>query len=180
MTRDVPVDTGNGRHHATGPQQRILDALYWLESVRIPQARKVQLALLADASPKSSAYTNNLGALRTAGLITYPGPGLVALTNHGRAQAHEDLDVPTTSEGLHRQLYSRLSGPQVRILQQLVKLYPDPIDKAELAQKAEASATSSAFTNNLGALRSLGLIDYPAPGQVAALPVLFLEEAAVR
>lgn len=175
-----PADKSNGHHQASGPQQRILDALYWLESVRIPQARKVQLALLADASPKSSAYTNNLGTLRTAGFITYPGPGLVALTARGRSQAREDLDVPTTSEGLHRQLFSRLSGPQVRILQQLIKLYPESIEKAELAEKAEASATSSAFTNNLGALRSLGLIDYPAPGQVAALPVLFLEEAAVR
>ena len=68
----------------------------------------------------------------------------------------------------------------MRILQQLIRLYPESIDKADLAEKAAASATSSAFTNNLGALRSLGLIDYPSPGQVAALPVLFLEEAAVR
>jgi hypothetical protein len=140
----------------------------------------VQLALLADASPKSSAYTNNLGSLRTAGLVTYPGPGLVALTASGRAQAHENLDVPTTSEGLHRQLYSRLSGPQVRILQALITIFPESIDKSALAEIAGASSTSSAFTNNLGSLRSLGLIDYPSPGQVAALPVLFLEEAAVR
>ncbi len=167
-------------HVASGPQQRILDALAWAESARIQQVRKVQLALLADASPKSSAYTNNLGTLRTAGFITYPGPGLVALTNHGRAAAHEDIDVPTTSEDLHRQLFQRLSGPQVRILRALITVYPEPLDKATLAEIAEASATSSAFTNNLGTLRSLGLIDYPSPGQVAALPVLFLEEAAVR
>jgi hypothetical protein len=43
---------------------------------------------------------------------------------------------------------------------------------------AGASVTSSSFTNNLGSLRSLGLIDYPQPGQVVALPVLFLEERA--
>lgn len=29
--------------------------------------------------------------------------------------------------------------------------------------------------NNLGSLRSLGLIDYPSPGAAAALPVLFLD-----
>lgn len=170
----------NGQHQASGPQQRILDALYWLETCRIPQARKVQLALLSDASPKSSAYTNNLGALRTAGLVTYPGAGLVTLTAGGRSQAREDIDVPSTSEALHRQLFSRLSGPQVRILQQLITLYPESIDKAQLAEKAQASATSSAFTNNLGALRSLGLIDYPSPGMVAAQPALFLEEMAPR
>ena len=38
-----------------------------------------------------------------------------------------------------------------------------------------ASATSSAFANNLGRLRSLGLVTYPRPGWVAAAPVLFLE-----
>jgi len=170
----------NGHHSPTGPQQRIIDALFWLESVRIPQAKKVQLALLADASPKSSAYTNNLGALRTAGLVSYPGPGLVALTDTGRSAAREDLDLPQTSEELHRQLFTRLPGPQVRILQQLIKQWPHPADKTELADKAGASSTSSAYTNNLGALRSLGLIDYPSPGLVVAQPVLFLEEAAVR
>lgn len=35
--------------------------------------------------------------------------------------------------------------------------------------------TSSGFTNNLGRLRSLGLIDYPQPRQVVATPVLFLD-----
>lgn len=44
-----------------------------------------------------------------------------------------------------------------------------------LAELAEASATSSACTNNLGAMRSLKLIDYPTPRQVAATPLLFPE-----
>jgi hypothetical protein len=35
------------------------------------------------------------------------------------------------------------------------------------------SATSSGFANNLGALRSLGLIDYPQRGQVMATDLLF-------
>ena len=39
-----------------------------------------------------------------------------------------------------------------------------------------SSSTSSAYANNLGRLRSLGLIDYPDRGHVVALPVLFLEE----
>jgi AcrR family transcriptional regulator len=45
----------------------------------------------------------------------------------------------------------------------------------ELAERAGVSVNSSGYTNNLGSLRSLGLIDYPAPGLVAAQPVLFLE-----
>lgn len=157
------------------PAGRILDALAWLESVRIPQAKKTQLALLADASPKSSAFSNNLGALRTAGLIDYPAGGMAALTEAGRRMATES-DIPTTSDALQRQLYSKLPRPQVRILAYLVDVYPEAVPKEELAQRAEASVSSSAFSNNLGSLRSLGLLDYPQPGFVAALPVLFLEE----
>src|SRR5690606_8232293 len=39
-------------------------------------------------SPTSGGYFNNLGRLRSCGLIDYPEPGLVALTNAGRAAAH--------------------------------------------------------------------------------------------
>ena len=39
--------------------------------------------------------------------------------------------------------------------------------------QSEASPTSSGFSNNLGRLRSLGLVDYPESGTVAATPLLF-------
>ena len=99
--------------------------------------------------------------------------GRVVLTPAGRAAAAAP-DSPPTTEDLHATLRAGLAGPQWRILEQLVKAYPDPIDKATLADLAGASVSSSSYANNLGALRSLGFIDYPAGGQVAALPVLFL------
>ena len=52
-----PGETGLGC-----ARQRILDALAWLEGVRVPQAKRTQLALLAEQSPTSSAFGNNLGA----------------------------------------------------------------------------------------------------------------------
>jgi uncharacterized protein len=155
-------------------QQRILDALAWLESVRIREAAKVQLALLSDQSPTSSGYSNNLGALRTAGLICYPSTGKVALTDSGRAAANAPARSPTTDD-LHRALEGRLSSSQWRILRSLIDVYPDPLGKDVLASMADQSPTSSGYSNNLGALRSLGFIDYPAPGSVVALPVLFLK-----
>lgn len=38
------------------------------------------MTALADQSPTSSGYTNNLGGLRTLGLIDYPSGGMVAAT----------------------------------------------------------------------------------------------------
>jgi hypothetical protein len=57
----------------------------------------------------------------------------------------------------------------------LAAIAPMSLTKEEVAVTVEASPTSSAFANNLGALRSLGLIDYPERGQVAATDALFLE-----
>lgn len=71
---------------------------------------------------------------------------------------------------------SQLKLPaKARLLRELVDVYPEALQKGDLADRAEASATSSSFSNNLGSLRTLGLIDYPSPGYVAALPILFLE-----
>jgi uncharacterized protein len=150
----------------TPAKQRILDALAFLEGIGLAQADKVQLALMADARPTSGAYFNNLGALRTAELIAYPRPGTVALTGRG---------APTTTEELHAVIRAKLPPAKWRLLEVLIGVYPKPIAKDELATRAGARETSGAYFNNLGSLRSLGLLDYPSPGQVVACPVLFLE-----
>lgn len=134
---------------------------------------RTQLALFADASPKSSSYANNLGALRSSGLIDYPGKGAVRLTDRG-SQLATPTDEITTTEELHAALFARLPGPQVRILEALIAAYPLDEDREDLAAAAGASATSSSYANNLGALRTLGLIDYPERGRVVAREVLFL------
>lgn len=157
----------------SGPQQRILDSLAWFAGVGIDPVDRTQLALFAGASAKSSAYANNLGALRSAGLIDYPRGGVIALTDAGHQVATPADDISTTEE-LQAALFSRLSGPQVRILEVLVGKYPSDVDRIDLADAAGASASSSAYANNLGALRTLGLIDYPSRGRVVARDVLFL------
>jgi uncharacterized protein len=64
-----------------------------------------------------------------------------------------------------------------RILRVLIDADGEPVDRDVLAEAADQSATSSGYANNLGSLRSLGLIDYPERGRVVARPVLFLEGA---
>lgn len=137
------------------------------------QAEKPQLAVLADQSPRSSGYTNNLGSLRTAGLLTYPSGGLVALTDQGRALANAPT-APLTTADVHDSVRRKVSRPQWAILEALIFAYPDNVSKDELAERAKQSATSSGYTNNLGALRSLGFLDYPSPGRVRARDILFV------
>lgn len=58
-------------------KQRILDALAWLESVRIAEPSKAQVALLVGMSPTGGGFANYLGSLRSVGLIDYPSAGQV-------------------------------------------------------------------------------------------------------
>lgn len=157
----------------TAPRQRILDSLLLLESVGIGQPSRTQLALWCDVSPTSGGYFNNLGALRSAGLIDYPTGGTVVLTDAGRAIARA-VTPPTVLE-MHELLFAKVSPARAAILRALIELYPSDIGRDELAERIEVSPTSGGYFNNLGALRTLGLIDYPSGGRVVALPVLFLE-----
>lgn len=167
---------GNGKAEGvTGAQQRILDALAWLASIGLDAPAKNVVAWMAGASPTSSGFANNMGSLRSAGLIEYPRGGAVALTEAGWMYAHAP-EAPLTPEEMQRYIMAKVSTPQQRILEVLIREYPKALAKDDLATAAEASPTSSGFANNLGSLRSLGLIDYPERGHVAAQPVLFLEE----
>lgn len=154
-------------------QQKILNTLLWMDSMGLAPGDKTQIAIMAGQRPTSGGYKNNLGSLRTMGLIDYPTPGMVAITEQGKPYA-QITDVPQTTEQLHQQLFSTLPTGQGKILRVLIDLYPNDIPKDELAMQSEQQATSGGYKNNLGRLRSLKLIDYPKPGYVVAKPALFL------
>jgi len=156
----------------SGPQQRILDALAWWVAIGVHDPDRVQLAAVADYSPSSSSFTNPLGSLRTLGLIEYRTPGTVSLSADGEAKANRPAAKPTVTE-LHQRVMGILDGPKRRILQVVIESYPAALARADLAAAANYSESSSSFTNPLGSLRSLGLIDYPIKGMVAATPLLF-------
>jgi rubrerythrin len=155
--------------------QKILNGLAFLHGIGVAQADKTQLALLIGVSPTSGGYFNNLGALRSSGLIDYPTGGTVALTDAGASTASTN-GVPTTTNELHDAIRAKLQPAKWKILEALIAIYPKSIAKAALAERIEVSPTSGGYFNNLGSLRSLGLIGYPRPSEVVALPVLFLEE----
>jgi hypothetical protein len=159
----------------TGPEQRILDALAWLESIGNAQPEQTAAAFLAGYTIGGGAWNNPKGRLRGRGLIEYRGDCL-ALTDAGRALANPPTDTLTTAE-LHRKVMERLPGPERKILQVLLDVYPDDLPYDELARRSGYAEGGGAFNNPRGRLRSLGLVDYPAPGRVVARPILFLEDA---
>ena len=154
------------------PRQRILDALAAFAALGVDDVARANVAVWAGSSPRSGGFTNNLGGLRTLGLIHYPNPKRVALTDEGRALAQAPAE-PSTLAQLHEAWHARLSVPRARILRVLIEIYPESVSRVELAELTEQSASSGGYTNNLGALRSLGVLDYPQPGHVVATDLLF-------
>lgn len=165
----------NGRSLAPA-QQRLLNALANMETIDLGVAAKVQLAMWVGLSPKSGNYANILGRLRSEGLIDYPTPGQVALTGEGRSLAQPDPSPVITDEDLHQRIRGLKTITQKKwdILATLIEAYPEPMSKVDLAESVGLSATSGNYANILGSLRTLGLLDYPSPGQVVATATLFV------
>ena len=162
----------------TQPQQRILDAMARLEALGLTALHKTQVAAFAGVSPNSGSFANNLGRLRTLGLIDYPQPGTVAFTAAGQRRPRAVATPPTLSD-LHQAWLEIITGSQARILREVVAIYPQPIAKEELAKRIAVSPESGSYANNLGRLRTLGVIDYPRRGYVRAQKDIFPVAAGI-
>jgi hypothetical protein len=161
----APAPTG-------GPGQRILNALAWWAALGHERPLNEQVAFIAGYSHTSTGYTNPRGALKTAGLVDYPEPGRIALTDAGREQA-EAPDAPPTGEELRRRVLGKLAGPQQRILSVLIEAYPEALSNEDCAARAGYSYTSTGYTNPRGNLKTLNCASYPSSGQVRAADWLF-------
>jgi hypothetical protein len=165
----LPTEDG---FRPTLAQQRILDTLAWFEALGVEAPQRAALAPMAGSRSTSGGFKNNLGALRTGGLVDYPAGGRVTLTGDGRAAARLP-DIPATAAELQAAVLAAVTPPQARLLKALISSYPGELLREDLAGAVGVPATSGGFKNNLGALRTLELIDYPRPGYVMALPILF-------
>ncbi|HLG97199.1 MAG TPA: DUF87 domain-containing protein [Bryobacteraceae bacterium] len=158
----------------TGPEQRILDAIAWMESIGIEAPEQTAVAFLAGYTYGGGAFNNPRGALRTKELVEYVGGDRIRLTDAGRAIATFP-DSALTANELQMKVLERLPGPERKILSVLIEAYPNSMSNEECASAAGYAPNGGAYNNPRGRLRTLGLIDYPDRGHVRALPLLFLE-----
>lgn len=162
--------TPKGSDDLTGPEQRVVDACAWLGALGIEIPSRVQVAMVAGYHPRTKGFTNALGALRSAGLVDYPKEGHVRLLEVNVSNAPPKL---VTVEDLQAAIFQQVGERKARILRLLIAEYPSPLSRDALADALGYHPRTKSFTNDLGNMRSLGLIDYPDAGAVVALPVLF-------
>lgn len=157
----------------TGPEQRILDAVAWLESVTGKEGcEQVAVAFLAGYTYGGGAFNNPRGKLNSRGLVV-AASDRIRLTDEGRKHARVP-EVALTTEEMHRLVLERLPNPEQRILKPLLEAYPEAMDGTAVAEAANYTFGAGAFNNPRGRLRSLGLIEYVGR-QLKASGALFPE-----
>jgi hypothetical protein len=143
-------------------QFKVLESLAKWHARGVREVTREQCAFIAGRGSSSSSYDNDLGKLRTAGLITYPSGGTLSLTPAGQAL------VPSakrfTAAELYQGIRNALEPRQVAIVDALMK--HGGLARGELAKASGRGGSSSSFDNDLGKLRSLTIVDYPEKGSV--------------
>jgi len=143
----------------TGPETRVLGALSWWAGMDVPAPSRAMVAGIARWKVTSGHLKNVLGSLSTKGLITYPEPGRVALTEEGFASA------PEPQQGdLHTSVRAILTGPQQAAFDALRRM--GETSREELCAAVGWNPTSGHPKNVLGSMSSLELIEYPRQGYV--------------
>lgn len=161
------------RDELSKPEQRILDAIAWMNSIGVEVPEQTAVAFLAGYTFGSGGFNNPKGALRSKGLVEYVEGNKIRMTDNGRHLAITP-NGSLTSEELHDKVLERLETPHQRILKPLLEANGESMSKESLAEASGYKFGSGGFNNPLGRLRSLGLIEYLPGGEVRARDILFV------
>jgi hypothetical protein len=172
VARPASEPTGDGERRLEPRHAKILTAIAWWQALGVDAPDVGGVAFVAGYSPTSSSFEKARGALRVGGYIHYPAPGKVSLTTEGSA-ATPPVDRPASTGELHAAVLEQLEPRHRKLLEPLIDQHPAAMTMDALAAAADYSATSSSFEKARGKLRSLGLVEYPKPGQVRATDLLF-------
>jgi hypothetical protein len=140
-------------------ERKILAALFQYAGGRT----RVQLAILTGYTHSGGTFSNYLGHLASLQLIDRQGKGKsmrCTLTPSGDELARiEGFEPLPTGRVLLEYWYGKLDAGPRRVLSELIRAYPEPVRREALADRCKYEATGGAFSNALGRLRTLELIE---------------------
>lgn len=154
-------------------RQAMLDKIAWgCAFFHETSVERQVLAFLLGKHPRTKSVLNDLGGLRTGGFIDYLPGNRVALTELGSRTAR-DAGEPT-GEALLIGVKSVLSKRQADILD--ILLEAGTVDRQGLADNFDLHVRTKSFLNDLGRMKTLGLIVYGPDQTVVAAD--FVQRAA--
>lgn len=178
---DGDVDAGAATKDWTGPnepQRRVLQAIADFEALGLTP-KKSWVAARASASYRSSTFHNNCSALKRYGLVAYPAPSRLKLTQGGRGHVVASNGHMTNHDVLASCL-AVISKSQGAILLALHAKWPHDLTQQELVQEVGASIDSSTFHNNLSALTRGGMMDRLPEKRVKCADWMFVERRVAQ
>jgi hypothetical protein len=150
-------------------ERRILQTL----AARYPaKYTKIQIGTLTGFAPRGGTFNTYFGVLKRSGFLSEESDG-VAITQEGMNFIGSDFPPPpTTTEELQALWRSSLRSGEARMLDELVKRYPNGLSRQELAHHSGFEMRGGTFNTYLGVLRRNGLIE--GKDYLKASPTLFL------
>lgn len=169
-----PRVPGGPQEGLAGRHLQVLRAMAMFGAMGRQETTRGAIALATGYSAGGGAFAKVLGELSTGGWIRYPSPRILALTAQGQAVTSTmGIDAAPTHDGVMAIWRAKLAPRHLRILEPLVKAWPEEVAREELARQATYEAGGGAYAKVLGELSTLGLLTYPRPGQVRAADELF-------
>jgi len=134
---------------------------------------RVQLGTLAGFTPSGGTFGTYFGTLKRHGLIRVTH-GHVEITEAGQAYLGSEVPPqPQTTEEVLAMWQRALKRGEWRMLEALVKIYPQSLSREELGDETGYTASGGTFGTYLGALRRNGLLEVNGE-EVRASETLFL------
>lgn len=167
------TEPSNGDGELTPYQLDILRGLAKLEAMGRADVPFALAGVAAGKSAASSTFERYRSRLQSAGLVSYPKPGRLALTDEGRKIAPAPQQ-PITEAELQQRCLSLLTPYQQDLVRALIAAYPLPISREQLGESSGKQASSSTFERYVSSLRTMEIIQYPSSRLVKAADWLFL------
>lgn len=160
--RRIEHAANNGEFAISAPQQRILDALAWYESIGnfLPSTLQVGAVALIDAN--GGYFSNTVGPLSANGLVQR-GQGTIALTDEGRKYAKLPQQISSLDD-YHEMLRHRVrrarsaGGKTVDMLDAIIRKGGEELTAEELGNEVNIDHSGGYFSNMIGPLSTIGLV----------------------
>lgn len=171
-----PRAAANGDVQLNSTQQRILNALMWLESVGVHNPTNLQVGAIALIDASGGHFGNVVGPLSTGGLINR-GVGNMSLTDEGRKYAQMPEQLATLAD-YHAMLRDRVrrarnaTGKTVEMLNAIIARGGEPVTTDTIGNEVGIDHTGGHFGNTIGPLGTIGLITRDR-GLVTPTEILF-------
>jgi hypothetical protein len=140
-------------------EEKIVGALLYFSSIGQDNPTKQQVAAVAGYNHGGGRFSNLIGSMRSRGMIDYPVPGRIQLMN---SDAFDHLILG--HDQAQRGILAVLSPSEEKVLHGALGV--GAITREELARASEYEPGGGRFSNIVGRLCTLGILEKLGPGTV--------------